>query len=176
MTDNNDMRLPDFVLPDLYKHHLVIVNEPSVYNKVEEKTVVSDTKEPEFLGNNQKKITILVSDKEAVFVNDQALQFLSAILTACKLNLGDVAIVNLANHPLSYPAIKEWLTPKYMILFDIEASLIRMPFKLPLYQVQLYDQCSLLFAPSFHTMMGDSREAKLEKSKLWLSLKNMFNL
>jgi len=90
--------------------------------------------------------------------------------------LGDVAIVNLANHPLSYSAVKEWLTPKYIILFDIEASLIQMPFKLPFYQVQLYDQCSLLFAPSFQTMMCDSREAKLEKSKLWLSLKNMFNL
>lgn len=176
MTETNKVTLPDFVLPDLYKNHLVIVNEPSVGNKIEKKIIESDLKEPEFLGNNQKKITILVSDKEAVFVNDQALQFLSAILTACKLNLGDVAIVNLANHKLSYTYIKEWLTPKNMILFDIEATSIQMPFKLPFYQVQAYDQCSILFAPSLDTMMGDSREAKLEKSKLWLSLKNMFNL
>lgn len=176
MTETPHVILPDFVLPDLYKNHLVIVNESTVNTKIEQKTVELDAKEPEFLGNNQKKITILVSDNEAVFVNDQALQFLSAILTACKLNLGDVAIVNLANYTLTYAAIKEWLTPKHIILFDIEASAIQMPFKLPLYQVQLYDQCSILFAPSFNTMMGDSREAKLEKSKLWLSLKNMFNL
>ena len=176
MPESKNLTLPDFLLPDLYKNHLVIVNEPSVHNKVEEKMVDSDPKQPEFLGKNQKKISILVSDKEAVFVNDPALQFLTTILTACKLNLGDVAIVNLNNHALSYPAIKDWLTPNYMILFDIEASMIQMPFKLPLYQVQRYDQCSILFAPPLHTMMGDSREAKLEKSKLWLSLKNMFNL
>ncbi|BFG69191.1 hypothetical protein KACHI17_00720 [Sediminibacterium sp. KACHI17] len=176
MTEPNSPILPDFVLPDLYKNHLVIVNEPSVANKIEKKKVDSAPKEPEFLGNNQKKITILVAEKEAVFLNDHALQFLSAILTACKLNLGDVAIVNLSTHQLSYTEIKEWLTPKYMILFDIEASAIQMPFRLPFYQVQAYDQCSILCAPPLHTMMGDTREAKLEKSKLWLSLKNMFNL
>jgi len=176
MTERTNVTLPVFVLPELYKNHLVIVNEPSIGNKIEKKNLESDPKEREFLGNNQKKITILVSDKEAVFVNDHALQFLSAILTACKLNLGDVAIVNLVNQTLSYQAIKEWLTPKHMILFDIEATSIQMPFKLPFYQVQGYDQCSILFAPSLNTMMGDSREAKLEKSKLWLSLKNMFNL
>jgi len=176
MTERKHVTLPDFVLPDLYKNHLVIVNESSGGNKIEKKNAEPEPKQPDFLGNNQKKITILVSDKGAVFVNDQALQFLSAILTACKLNLGDVAIVNLANHQLSYTIIKEWLMPKHMILFDIEPTLIQMPFKLPFYQVQAYDQCSLLFAPSLNTMMGDSREAKLEKSKLWLSLKNMFNL
>ncbi|MBL0882363.1 MAG: hypothetical protein IBJ16_03265 [Chitinophagaceae bacterium] len=176
MTETNQAILPDFLLPDLYKNHLVIVNEPTFNNKIEKKTVETDPKKREFLGNNGKKITILLSDQEAVFVNDQALQFLSNILTACKLNIGDVAIVNLANNQLSYPAIKQWLTPKYIILFDVEATSIQMPFRLPFFQVQAYDQCSILFAPALHMMMGDSREAKLEKSKLWLSLKNMFNL
>ncbi|MEN9298382.1 MAG: hypothetical protein RLZZ429_695 [Bacteroidota bacterium] len=176
MADQHSIRLPDFVLPDLYKNHLVIVNEPSVDNKIAKKKAESDVKSPEFLGNNLKKITILLVDHEAVFVNDQSLQFLSAILAACKLNLGDVAIVNLANNDLSYNTIKEWLSPKQMIIFDIDANEINMPFKLPFYQVQAYDQASILFAPSLSTMMGESREAKLEKSKLWLSLKNMFNL
>ncbi len=176
MTNHHSTTLPDFVLPDLYKNHLVIINEPSVDIKDPKKKVESNVKEPEFLGNNQKKITILLSDQEAVFVNDHSLQFLSAILAACKLNLGDVAIVNLANHALSYTAIKEWLSPKYMIIFDIDATQIEMPFKLPFYQVQAYDQSSIMFAPSLSTMMGETREAKLEKSKLWLSLKNMFNL
>lgn len=67
MTEPNSPILPDFVLPDLYKNHLVIVNEPSVANKIEKKKVDSAPKEPEFLGNNQKKITILVAEKEAVF-------------------------------------------------------------------------------------------------------------
>lgn len=176
MTDPHSITLPDFVLPDLYKNHLVIINDPFVDYKNAKKKDVPNVKAPEFLGNNLKKITILLVDQDAVFVNDQSLQFLSAILAACKLNLGDVAIVNLANNTLSYTAIKEWLSPKYMIIFDIDANEINMPFKLPFYQVQAYDQSSILFTPSLSTMMGESREAKLEKSKLWLSLKNMFNL
>lgn len=176
MTDSNPVSLPDFVLPDLYKNQLVIIQEATVDNKIPEKITEQVVKEPDFLGNNQKNITILLSDPEAVFLNDQSLQFLSAILAACKLNLGDVAIVNLSKHPLSYTTIKGWLSPTSMLIFDIDAKQIQMPFKLPFYQVQDYDQCSILFAPALNTMMGESREAKLEKSKLWLSLKTMFNI
>lgn len=176
MTQPNTPLLPHFVLSDLYKNQLVIIHEASDDPKIPKKNAEPTSKEPDFLGNNQKNITILLADAEAVYVNDQSLQFLSAILAACKLNLGDVAIVNLNRHPLSYGAVKDWLSPKSMIIFDIDAKQIQMPFKLPYYQVQSYDHCSIVFAPSLHNMMGDSREAKLEKSKLWLSLKNMFNL
>nr|WP_294996475.1 hypothetical protein [uncultured Sediminibacterium sp.] len=174
--DPSKTQLPDFVLSDLYKSHLVVIEAAlSEGNLPKKKEPVAPIKH-EFLGDNRKNISILVKDATAVYLNDHSLQFLSAILSACKLNLGDVAIVNHLNTPLDLTAIKSWLHPKYLMVFDIAAADLQLPFDLPNYQVQAYDNCSMLFAPSLELMTADTKEAKLEKSKLWLSLKNMFNL
>jgi hypothetical protein len=129
-----------------------------------------------FLGNNDKKVTILIKEVDVAFINEQHLQFLSNILNACKLNLGDIALVNHLNHPLVYADLKQKLQPKFIIAFDLQTKEIQLPFTIPNYQVQHHDNCKFLFASSLKTMEGDSQAAKLEKSKLWMSLKNMFQL
>lgn len=129
-----------------------------------------------YLGNNGKKVTILIKEADVAFINDQHLQFLTNILNACKLNLGDIALVNHLKHPLLYSELKQKLQPKFIISFDLQTKEIQLPFTIPNYQVQLHDNCKFLFASSLKTMEGDSQEAKLEKSKLWVSLKNMFQL
>lgn len=146
---------------------------------VNPKPVVAATKENEkqwYLGNNGKKVTILIKEADVAFINDQHLQFLSNILNACKLNLGDIALVNHVNNPLVYTDLKQKLQPKFIIAFDLQPKDIQLPFTIPNYQVQLHDNCKFLFASTLKTMEGDSQEAKLEKSKLWVSLKNMFQL
>lgn len=169
-------QLPDFVLSDLYKTQLVVIGESTVEHNLPQKKQSEMPAKREFLGDNRKKISILVKDAHSVYLNDHSLQFLSAILAACKLNLGDVAIVNFFHTPFDFAALKPWLAPKFLMAFDIPPAALKLPFDLPNYQVQAYDQCSMVFAPSLDLMTNDSREAKLEKSKLWLSLKNMFNL
>ncbi|SJZ96095.1 hypothetical protein [Sediminibacterium ginsengisoli] len=129
-----------------------------------------------FLGNNGKNILILVSDPASVHLNDEALQFLSAILGACKLNLGDVAIINAQHNDISYDYLKSQMQPKQLLLFGIDTRLVQLPFVVPQYQVQAYDKCQFLLAPPLSAMLGNSQEAKLEKSKLWLSLKKIFGL
>lgn len=173
---SSPIQLPDFVISDLYKNQLVVIEDSVAETKLPKKEELTIPAKPEFLGNNRKSICILVKDAQAVYLNDQSLQFLSAILTACKLNLGDVAIINFSRTPLHYSSLKEWLTPKYMLVFDIGATTLQMPFDLPIYQVQSYDKCSFLFVPALEQMTSDTREAKIEKSKLWLSLKTMFNI
>ncbi len=184
--ESEPIQLPDFVLADLYKTGIVVTNEAPV-KPAATKEILPEEPSPvlqqekrivkhEFLGNNQKHITILVHNTEDVYLNDQHLNFLSNILNACKLNLGDVAIVNLYRSPCDHAQLKAWTSPKYLIAFNIDPISLQLPFNLPHYQVQQYDQISMLFAPSLTLMQDDSREAKLEKSKLWLSLKKMFNL
>lgn len=129
-----------------------------------------------YLGNNGKKITVLIKESDVAFINDQHLQFLSNILNACKLNLGDIALVNHLNTPFVYNELKQKVQPKFIIAFDLQTKEIQLPFTIPNYQVQVHDNCKFLFAASLKTMEGDSQEAKLEKSKLWASLKNMFQL
>ena len=48
-----------------------------------------------FLGKNAKNIVLLVSNDTVPFLQDDELSFLTNILSACKLSLVDVAIVNI---------------------------------------------------------------------------------
>ena len=93
-----------------------------------------------------------------------------------KLNLGDVSIINFYNEPIDYQQIKEKLSPSYLLLLGVTALQIKLPFSVPHFQVQKYDNCQVLLAPSLENMLGNSQEAKLEKSKLWLCLKKMFTI
>jgi len=175
--NTENYQLPDFLIADMYKHSLVILpdGQPALKKTKDEPDQPIQKKEL-YLGTNKKYITLVVNEKEAVYLKDESLQFLSAILGACKLNLGDVAIVNYEKDPLSYAALKEKLSPQFLLLFDVSAKQINLPFTVPFYQVQQYDNCQLLFAPSLETMLGNTQDAKLEKSRLWLSLKKMFSI
>ena len=129
-----------------------------------------------YLGKNAKNITILVHETDAVFLNDANLDFLTKILGACKLNMGDVAVINTARYLALFPEIKKELTPSTYILFGVKTTDIQLPFIIPDYQIQPYDQSKFLAAPAFDRFAGDHAEAKLEKTKLWVSLKTLFNI
>ncbi len=181
-----DQRLPDFVLAGLYKSSLVITEDArSPVNTLVKDDTLPVTPPPSvpaaapkqwYLGNNGKHIVIIVQDASAVYLNDESLQFLSNILSACKLNLGDVAIVNTHQQPVLFSFLKTQLQPRVLLAFDIHLQQLQLPFTIPHYQVQPYDQCQFLSAPPLQAMLGESKEAKLEKSKLWLSLKKIFQL
>lgn len=172
------VKLPPSLLVSLYKNHLILGEKNThVFTEAKVQKDEPDVKNRHwFLGSNLQKITLLVSENEAVHVTDASLQLLTALLGACRKNLGDVAIVNLAAYPMDYEAIKTKLSPATLLLFGINPESISLPFTIPDYQVQSYDQCQLLLAPPLARFQGESPEARLEKSKLWLCLKKIFNL
>lgn len=130
-----------------------------------------------FLGDNKKNIVILLQDDDAVFINDERLNFLSNILQACRLTLADVAIINIKNQPdIYYQNIVEQLQPRFILLFDVNADAIGLPGNLQLYQLGKLNDCTIMNAASLNKMLSNSQESKVEKSKLWVSLKNMFSL
>jgi hypothetical protein len=167
-----NLQLPDFLLADLYKTVLVEL-EGEVSEQKKGTTLMT---KQWFLGENKKHIVILIKDEEAVYLRDEWLKFLTTILSACKLNLGDVAIINYLKKSFSYEELVENLTPEFLLLFDVTAKEIQLPFSVPFYQVQQYDNRTFLIAPSLDKMLGDSQESKIEKSKLWLSLKKIFHI
>ncbi|MBV9986561.1 MAG: hypothetical protein JO301_02715 [Chitinophagaceae bacterium] len=174
--DQGKTILPDFLLADLYKQNLVIIEGEAKAAEIPAPKTSDEPLSQWWLGSNLQKITLIVNEAEAVYLRDESLNFLSAILEACKLNLGDVAIVNIASRPVDYGFLKTNLAPKTIVLFGIGAAQIRLPFTIPNYQVQQYDGCNLLLAPPLEAMLGSDKEAKLEKSKLWLCLKKMFGM
>lgn len=180
-------QLPDFVLANLFPSNLVVVESaekapPISAPKsvaIDPPTISGPLKErPEkwYLGNNGKNIVILVQEPEAAFLNEESLDFLTKILGACKLNMGDVAVINMARYLANFAEIKKELNPISCLLFNVSAAMVKLPFTVPHYQVQHYGGCTFLMAPSLLQYYGDSGDAKLEKTKLWVSLKLLFKL
>ncbi len=162
-------QLPGFVLADLYSKSLVCIND-----EVEKNAVDKDQKEADkkYLGDYKSKIIVLVNNADNMYLNEKDFSFLSGILNACKLKIEHVALINFNNNSLSFFDLKKSMHPKFLLLFSVTALQIELPFTMPDYQVQQYDNCQILTAPSLSVI----DQSKTEKTKLWKSLQKMFNL
>jgi hypothetical protein len=175
--DLNHIEFPAALIANLY-HSSLIEDETGLKKTIPKEKVfpadeITGSTPWKSLGNNQKNILIVLKSNEAVHLTDKDLAFLTDILGACKLGLADVSIVNLKNHPdASYKEITSFFKSKIVFLFDVEPASFGLPMSFPLYQIQSFAGSSFLFSPSLGKLEND----KVEKSKLWVSLKRLFNL
>ena len=129
-----------------------------------------------YLGEHLKQVTIIVKDELAVYLNENDLTLLSSILSACKLTLADVALINVAQQKLSLHEILNVLPSKLVMIFDVSSTTLKIKLPTTLYKsIQLGDTY-LLFSNSLSKMQGGDQSAKLEKGKLWAILKSLFQL
>lgn len=175
----NDIRLPASVIASLYPSSLVDTGSAGTAAHAPATTLL---KEPaaqtaagpawKYLGDNRKNILIVVHYTGVLHLPDEELGFLINILTACRLGLGDVAVVNTNNHPES--SCKDYLgyfASKTILLFDVDPVRFGLPVDFPHFQVQSVAGCTFLYSP----MLAECHD-KLIKSKLWVCLKRIFNL
>ena len=170
--DLNHVELPPNLIADLYKKSLI---EPASSSLQKEKPIEQSHFNFlwKYVGDNNKNILIIVNTKEAIHLPDNELSFLTDILGACKFSMNDVAIVNLNNHPsASYTELKSFFKSKTVLLFDVEPIVLGLPMNFPHYQVQAFSNTSFLFSPSLKELEND----KLQKSKLWVCLRRLFNV
>lgn len=163
-------RLPAFILADWYKNDLVITGDTKqsfTAPKKREPVVIKS------LGDHHQKVTILVNSSDVAFLPEEEFTLLSNILKACNLTMADVAIVNWYRTPAIFSEIKQQLGPTYLLLFQVTTADIELPFSIPQYQIQPYDQCELLQSASLHEMLGETEISKSEKAKLWSALRKM---
>ena len=133
----------------------------------------TETQIVKYLGKNAGKILILVKEKEYPFLPDHDLQFLTAILTACKLSLGDVAIVNAENmDSAAVHKSMDQLASKNIIAFGMGPFELGLPMNFPEFQLQPYESRLFIHSPEL-AALGRDKDLKM---KLWNSLKNMFKL
>ena len=129
-----------------------------------------------YLGEHLKQVTIIVKDELAVYLNENDLTLLSSILSACKLTLADIALINVAQQKLSLHEILNILPSKLVMIFDVSSTTLKIKLPTTLYKsIQLGDTY-LLFSNSLSLMQGGDQSAKLEKGKLWAILKQLFQL
>jgi hypothetical protein len=150
MENVNEISLNGDMISALYGRSLVMAE-----------AVKKETEKVKFLGNNAKRVLILVNNADHSFLPENELVFLTKMLTACQLNIGDVAIVNVSNTPVS-EAISE-LLPDNVIDFGSSPELSREGGK-------------VVSSAPLKQMLGDSQEARQLKGKLWTGLKQMFGL
>jgi hypothetical protein len=122
-----------------------------------------------YLGNNQRNILIIVANDTAPFLPDAELAFLTSVLSACKLSLADVAIINTHSLP-SAEGIAERVECKNVLLFGIEPLAIGLPIHFPHFQLQQFNKRTYLAAPLLNQIEND----KAVKLQLWNSLKALF--
>ena len=168
----DETMLPIFVIAGLYKNSLVESDNPK------EPTAASQ-KQParpiQFLGENKKNICLLVNHENDVYLPDNELNFLVSILQACKLNLGDVAIINYHLQKKTFEEIRKQFNFDYLLVFGIDITQLGLKQIVP-FTIQKTNDCSVIISPATKELNDNSAEAKLLKSKLWLCLKQLFEV
>ena len=199
----NNIKLQDILLAELYKDTLISISSSdgasTIYPRpaapaqpsppppaaviTSPPVIPSPAKAPappatgyKFLGNNRRKITILVQSPNTAFLPDDQLTFLTKILEACQMNIGDVAIVNHAHTPVVITELRQQLQSSIILLFGVDPIAIRLPIRFPVFKTQAYDSCTYLSAPALEELVPATHEGKLLKSKLWVCLKTLFNV
>jgi hypothetical protein len=172
----NNIQLPSFTIVQLYEHILIDANDKKEEPVVKTDPVIlpvtdSTNDEWKYLGENKKNILIAVDYKDAVHLPDDELSFLTQMLAACKLGLGDVAILNRNNYQAgNYNEMKTYFKSRIILLFGIEPVSFGLAVNFPHFQIQSLDKATFLYAPSLEEIKKD----ELLKSKLWVCLRRIF--
>jgi hypothetical protein len=158
----NNISLPLHLLADLYRTALV-----------QGKASAAPAQTPlPFLGKNEKNILILVNQKNAAYLPEKELQFLTTVLSACALDLSHVALVNWALlKEKSLPVLRAQLSPQKILLLDVKPEEAGLP-QSQAYAVQAQEGVEFVTAPS----LAEIEKTKQAKSNLWMALKQLFCL
>jgi len=162
----DNIQLSPLLVEKLYSKTLVDLNTVKAPAPAVGKAVFN------WLGNNEKNILIIINEPETVYLRDADLALLVGILTACKLSMADIALLNFdKNNQAGYTSLNEALHPSTIILFGIEPVLLDFPLHFPHFQLQPYNGQHYLSAPSLKNIGED---VSLKK-QLWLALQKHFS-
>ena len=163
----DNIQLPPTIIQTLYGRSLYDLGTESQADAAIEPGNIA------FLGSNQKRIAILVNAAGAIYLPEEELNFLLGILTACKLSMADIALINVSKKTdLLYTHITEQLKAEKIFLFGLSAEALKLPLQFPQYQVQKFNNQVYLSSVSLTDLQTD----KEEKLKLWACLKTIFSL
>ncbi|HRI24044.1 MAG TPA: hypothetical protein PLZ45_05185 [Ferruginibacter sp.] len=108
-----------------------------------------------------------------MYLPEDELNFLAGILTACKLSMADIALINVEkNTGLSYTLMTDQVKAETVLLFGVDLAELSLPLQFPHYQLQHFNNQVYLSSVPLQVLQAD----KQEKMKLWNSLKKVFSL
>ncbi len=146
----------------LYKNNLICLGS----NPVRAKEKI------DFLGNNEQGIVFLVSDAKNKFLDESQWKFFNDLLSASRLTVADVAVINFYHNPVSYEKLNLQFSPLKFLIFGVNSQQLDLPFNIPNFQVQKYHEHSLVICPPLDEIQKD----KKLKKQLWDALQKIFEL
>jgi DNA polymerase III psi subunit len=161
----NDIQLGSFLVQQMYKKTLIDVGN------VKDIPASSSPESISVLGKNEKSILIIINEKDTAFLDDKDLNLLIGILSACKLSMADIALINFhQNQQLRYAQVIEKFSPKLILLFGTTPAQLEFPLNFPDFQLQQYNHQAYLSSPALKVLAAD----KEQKKELWLCLQRHF--
>ena len=169
--ENENAFLPYFITEDIY---VVSEDAAEITARIEEAIEVAEST-PEYIepsikykGENKKGILILIENNEGEYLTSADEIFLSKILQAVGIQLGDIALVNLkAEHNLEQILKIEHATA---IAFTTKYAQLNSEIPNELYQIHTHANAKILLADPLHEISQE----KEKKMKLWEQLQILF--
>ena len=124
----------------------------------------------ESLGKNQSHILFIINDPNHKFLPEEEMELLTKLVTACKLSMEDIALVNFSFNKFNYQQFNDQFQPKKILIFGVKNAELELPFDIPYFQVQLFHQQYYLTAPSLTNFVNNTSL----KKELWSSLQKLF--
>lgn len=160
-------QIPLKIIPELYKDSLVVLDEEQI------KPISLQSESIRFLGSYTKNILILVNDANAIHLNEKDLQFLTGILSACKLTIADVGILNMHHQQrITFQDIIDQMAPNNIFSFGVTENNIQLPFLNTSLTIEQHQHIFCINAPSLETLSNDVDK----KKALWMCLKKIFSI
>lgn len=158
----------------------IIANEPTLAKQeiASEQVVIRSTEQAlktvnyDYLGENNKYILILIDQPlKSEIISAKDLLLLEKTLAALKLELRDVAIVNLQQcEELHFKSLKEFFSCNKVIGFGIELAKIGIEKEVPINTVFRIEECPFLLASSLEELSTN----QAQKVIWWSAMKSIF--
>ncbi|MXV51774.1 hypothetical protein GS399_12385 [Pedobacter sp. HMF7647] len=123
----------------------------------------------DFLGENDKFVLFLCNNENHKFFSAEAMEALNGILSAKKLELKDVSIVNLAKYPTAlFKDLKSFFACSKLVLFGIPPQQIGLP-AFGGNELHTHENVKILASYSMEEMLSDISK----KRTFWNVMKNL---
>jgi hypothetical protein len=129
-----------------------------------------------FLGKNLKRISFLVYSSEFDFLPEDQFVFLHKMLSACKLSLDDITVINTARVSLTPDDLRQRWQPTTIFLWGVRPDSLNLGTDLPDFAISTNDGISVIRIPTPDILIGNDAAGQDLKKRLWTCLKKLFTL
>jgi hypothetical protein len=163
------LKKPEVLSEELPKQDVSIISLESENDQALKQDPITPVIDFKYMGNNQKKVLILVNDPGYEVSTELGRDILRNLVTAMNLKTNDFALVNYAHYAGStFADLKDFFSSKVMLVFGIEPSQLGLPVYPKNIKV-LHLDTTLIFTANLNELNNDLPGKKI----LWTNLQQL---